>query len=121
MRWMRGKGLLLLTLLLLVCPVMAMGQVATTTLTDTIYHADGTVAGGLVIVSWPAFTTGGGAGGTGREHVGDDCNWWSLLTLALAPNLGATPAGTFYTAVYHLDDGTVSREFWVMPVSARRR
>ena len=25
--------------------------------------------------------------------------------------------GTYYTAVYHLDDGTVSREFWVVPVS----
>ncbi len=25
--------------------------------------------------------------------------------------------GTYYTAVYHLDDGSVSREFWVIPVS----
>ena len=25
--------------------------------------------------------------------------------------------GTYYTAVYHLDDGSVSREFWVGPVS----
>src|SRR5260370_29131745 len=25
--------------------------------------------------------------------------------------------GTCYTAVYHLDDGSVSREFWVVPVS----
>ena len=26
--------------------------------------------------------------------------------------------GSYYTAVYHLDDGTVSREFWVVPVSS---
>ena len=32
MRWMRGKGLLLT--LLLLCPVMATGQVVTTTLLD---------------------------------------------------------------------------------------
>ena len=25
--------------------------------------------------------------------------------------------GNYYTAVYHLDDGSVSREFWVVPVS----
>ena len=26
--------------------------------------------------------------------------------------------GSYYTAVYHLDDGTVSREYWVVPVSS---
>ena len=25
--------------------------------------------------------------------------------------------GSYYTAVYHLDDGSVSREYWVVPVS----
>jgi hypothetical protein len=33
----------------------------------------------------------------------------------LTPNVGAAPAGTYYTAVYHLDDGTVSKEYWVVP------
>ena len=33
-------------------------------------------------------------------------------------NAGSTPIGTYYTAVYHLDDGSVSREFWVVPVSS---
>ena len=113
MRWMRVRGSLLA---LLLWPVMVMAQVTTTTLTDTIYHADGTTAGGLVIVSWPAFTTAAGQavpGGSTSATIGAN----GLLTLALAPNQGATPAGTFYTAVYHLDDGTVSREFWTLPAS----
>ncbi len=25
--------------------------------------------------------------------------------------------GTYYTAIYHLNDGSVSREFWVIPAS----
>jgi hypothetical protein len=31
--------------------------------------------------------------------------------VALAPNIGAMPAGLFYTAVYHLSDGTTSTEY----------
>lgn len=114
MRWMRGRVWLLALLLI---SVTAMGQVVTTTLTDTIYHADGTTAGGLVIVSWPAFTTAVGQavpGGSTSATIGAH----GVLTVQLAPNQGAMPAGTFYTAVYHLDDGTVSREFWSLPVSA---
>ncbi len=113
MGWMRGKVVLLG---LLLWSVVAMGQVVTTTLTDTIYHADGTAAGGLVLVSWPAFMTAAGqavAGGSTSATIGAG----GVLTLALAPNQGATPAGTYYTAVYHLDDGSVSREFWTVPVS----
>ena len=41
-----------------------------------------------------------------------------LLTLSLTPNAGSNPMGSYYTAIYHLDDGTVSREYWVVPVSA---
>ena len=37
------------------------------------------------------------------------------MSLNLAPNVGATPAGSYYTAVYHLDDGTVSKEYWSIP------
>ena len=41
-----------------------------------------------------------------------------MLSVQLAPNAGATPMGSYYTAVYHLDDGSVSREYWVVPPSA---
>ena len=90
--------------------------VATVTISDTVYHADGTVASGTLLVSWPAFTTAAGqavAGGSTSAVIGAG----GTFTVVLAPNVGATPAGTFYTAVYHLDDGTTSRETWQVPVS----
>jgi len=34
------------------------------------------------------------------------------------PNVGATPAGTFYTVVFQLDDGTVRREYWAVPTTS---
>ena len=40
-----------------------------------------------------------------------------LLSVSLVPNAGSNPMGSYYTAIYHLDDGTVSREYWVVPVS----
>ncbi len=41
------------------------------------------------------------------------------VSLNLAANLGATPAGLYYTAVYHLSDGTTSTEYWVVPAAAQ--
>ena len=35
-----------------------------------------------------------------------------------APNAGANPAGLYYTAVFHLSDGTVSAQYWVVPAAA---
>jgi len=98
-------------------PVSAqVSQIATTQVTDTVFLADGTTATGTVIVSWQAFTTAIGQSvpaGTTSATIGTG----GVLSLQLAPNAGATPMGTYYTAVYHLDDGSVSREFWVVPVS----
>ena len=114
MRWIRATEFWLVMML---CSIAAFGQVTTTTVADMVYHADGTKAGGMVIVSWPAFTTAAGQavpGGSTSVAIGGD----GTLSLQLAPNVGATPAGTYYTAVYHLDDGTVSREYWSVPVSA---
>jgi hypothetical protein len=68
------------------------------------------------LVSWNAFTTAGGqavpAGSTSATiGIGGQ------LTIALAPNAGSTPMGSYYTAVFHLSDGTTSREYWVVPVT----
>jgi hypothetical protein len=93
------------------------GTLPTTQLTDTVYRADGTTATGTVLVSWPAFTTANGlAVPAGNTSV--TIATGGVLTLALVPNAGSNPMGSYYTAVYHLDDGTVSREYWVVPVSA---
>ncbi len=89
----------------------------TTQLTDTVYRADGSTATGTVLISWPAFTTSTGlsvpAGNT-SVTIGIS----GVFTVALVPNAGSNPMGSYYTAVYHLDDGTVSREYWVVPVSS---
>jgi hypothetical protein len=98
-------------------PVSAqVSNIATTQVTDTVYLADGTTATGTVIVSWQAFTNAIGQAvpaGTTSATIGAG----GALSLQLAPNAGATPMGTYYTAIYHLNDGSVSREFWVVPVS----
>lgn len=95
----------------------AYAQVATTTVSDTVYQADGTPASGTVLVSWPAFTTTAGQSvPKGSTAVTLQAN--GVLTVSLVPNASATPAGTYYTVVYHLNDGSTSREYWVVPVNA---
>lgn len=118
---MGGRSRLLLTLPLLVIsfvfPFEALTQVATTTVQGTVYRADGTAAGGTLIVSWPAFSTAANqavAAGDTTVAIGQD----GYVTLNLAANQGASPAGSYYTATYHLNDGTVSKEYWVVPAAA---
>ena len=92
-------------------------QISTTTVQGTVYRADGTAAQGTVIVSWPAFATATNqavAAGSVTANIGVD----GFLTLNLAPNQGAYPDGTYYTAIYHLNDGTVTKEYWVVPAAA---
>ena len=95
----------------------AMAQtIATTTVTDTVYRADGTGAAGTVLVSWQAFSTISGASvpaGSTSVTLGAG----GALSVALVANAGSEPIGTYYTVVYHLDDGSVTREYWVVPVS----
>jgi len=101
---------------LLLVAMQAKAQVSTTQIADTIYRADGSVATGTIILSWPAFTTAAGQaipGGSTSAPIASG----GAFAVQLAPNAGATPEGSFYTAVYHLDNGSVSREYWVVPVS----
>ncbi len=96
----------------------AAAQITTTTIQDTVYSANGNVATGTVLISWPSFTTaanGTVAAGSVTATIGAD----GFLSVKLTPNVGAAPAGTYYTAVYHLSDGTVSKEFWLVPVAAQ--
>ncbi len=92
-------------------------SVATTTVQGTVYQANGQPGTGTLLVSWPAFTTAGNqavAAGRTVVQIGTD----GFVSVNLAPNLGATPAGEYYTAVYHLADGTVNTEYWVVPAGA---
>ena len=79
---------------------------ATTLVSDVVFRADSTPAGGTLLISWPPFITANGeavAAGTKSVTLGLQ----GALSVALIPNTGVTPANVFYTVVFHLDDRTV--------------
>ena len=103
-----GLGLCLLS--------MALGNVAgaqaisTTTVQGTVYLANGQVGAGTLMLRWPAFTTANGqsvAADSITVTIAPD----GFVSVNLAPNLGATPAGLYYTAVYYLADGTTTTQY----------
>ena len=104
-------------LLLSIAGVVMLAQAADsgpvmTRISDVVYRADGTPASGILLISWPTFSTSDGkavAAGTKSVTLGTQ----GALSVDLAPNSGATPAGTFYTVVFQLDDG-VKTEYWMV-------
>lgn len=79
---------------------------AMTTISDTVYRADGTPASGMLLISWPAFTTAAGApvaAGNTSVTIGAA----GSVTVSLVPSASSTPAGTLYSVVYRLSDGAV--------------
>ena len=107
-----------LFLLLLLTASVTRGQTPPlTTIADTVYRADGSPAQGTLLISWPEFTTSGGqavAAGTNSVMLGAG----GALSVALVPNVNATPANTVYTVVYQLNDGTVRTEYWIVPTTS---
>ena len=98
------------------CGGVAPGS-ATTTVSDTVYLADGSTARGSLIITWPPFVTASGtavAAGTTNVALGSN----GALNVALMPNAGATPAGVYYTVVYQLGPGQVKTEFWMVPTAS---
>jgi hypothetical protein len=90
---------------------------ALTTISDTVYRADGTPAEGTVLISWPSFQTAEGdvvAAGNASVTLGPA----GAFTVQLVPNVGASPAGTFYVVVLQLDDGTVRTEYWAVTTTS---
>jgi len=107
---------LALALLSLSTTLQAQGP-ALTTISDTVYRADGTTASGTVLISWPTFESAAGdavAAGNLAVTIGP----LGAFTAQLVPNVGATPAGTLYVAVFQLDDGTVRTEYWSVPTTS---
>jgi hypothetical protein len=89
---------------------------ALTTMTDVVYRANGDPASGTIVITWPNFSTADNkavAAGDLNITIGAG----GAITVALAPNAGSTPAGTYYKVVYKLDDGTTSTEYWVVPAT----
>jgi hypothetical protein len=96
--------------------VLAMGSLAraqapaTTTVQGTVYLANGQASSGTLFVSWPAFTTASGqavAADSRNVTIAPD----GFVSVNLVPNLGSTPAGLYYTAVYYLSDGTTNTQY----------
>jgi hypothetical protein len=93
-------------------------SISTTAVQGTVYLANGIPGSGTLQLSWPAFTTSNNlavAAGRTNLTIGSD----GFVNANLAPNLGASPAGLYYTAVYHMSDGTTSTEYWVVPAAAQ--
>ena len=90
---------------------------ASTTVSDTVYRADGTPAQGALIITWPAFITGSGAA-VAAGNLDVTLGSSGSLSVALAPNAGGNPAGAYYTVIYQLNDGTSMTEFWLVPTTS---
>jgi hypothetical protein len=118
-KWTGIWMLLKLSWIVMVCGMVVVAQgVSTTTVQGMVYLADGTPGSGTITLTWPAFTTANGmavAAGMLNVPVGAD----GLVNVNLVPNQGASPAGLFYTAVFHLSDGIVSTEYWTVPSAAQ--
>jgi hypothetical protein len=117
--WLRAGRWMGLCLMGMALAWMANGQaVSTTTVQGTVYLANGQPGSGTLSLSWQAFTTASNqAVAAGRTTVAIAPD--GFVSVNLAPNQGATPAGLYYTAVYHLSDGTTSTEYWVVPATAQ--
>jgi len=109
--WNRAAKWIGVCLISLVWAGIAFAQgIGTTTVQGTVYLANGVPGSGTVQVSWPAFTTASGQTVTaGRTTATIDSG--GFLSVSLAPNLGSSPSGLYYTAVFHLSDGTTSTEY----------
>lgn len=92
-------------------------QLARTTITDTVYDLAGNPAtGSVTIESADTFTSADGhivAAGTSITVPLVS----GQLDVALVPNAGSAPAGSYYIAVYHLLPNDSFEEDWIVPSS----
>ncbi len=99
--------------------VVALAQtISTTTVQGTVYLANGSPGSGTLQLSWPAFTTASNQT-IAAEKITTTIGADGFVSVNLAPNLGSSPAGLYYTAIYHMSDGTTSTEYWVVPAAAQ--
>ena len=111
-------GLLLIELCLLGMGSLAYTQAfSTTTVQGTVYLANGQPGTGTLVVSWSSFTTASGQLVT-ADNTTVPIASNGFVSVNLAPNQGATPAGLYYTAVFYLSDGSVNTQYWMVPVSS---
>jgi len=84
--------------------------IGTTTVQGTLYLANGQTGSGTLEVSWPSFTTANGqAVVAGNTTVAVEPD--GFVSVNLTPNVGATPAGLYYTAVFYLSNGSTTTQY----------
>ena len=88
---------------------------AKTTVADTLYNADGSLASGRVTIAWPTFVIG-----TCQVIAGQTTLMVTngAFSAQLYPNTSAVPTGTSYRVTFALKSGRVTTEYWVVPASA---
>ena len=111
--WNRAAKWMGACLLSLVWAGMAFAQgIGTTTVQGAVYLANGVPGSGTVQVSWPAFTTASGQTVTaGRTTATIGSDGFLSVSLLRTRTLVRLPSGLYYTAVFHLSDGTTSTEY----------
>jgi hypothetical protein len=110
----RSLGRLFLFAALFTCAFAQ--NLPTTSIVDTVFDADGSPAQGVLLISWPEFTTAAGqavASGNTSTTLGAG----GALSVSLVSNANATPANTVYVVVFQLDDG-VHTEYWTVPTTS---
>ena len=115
--WLCDAGRRALMVLILMVGVLCLAPmgwadaaVSTTTVQGTVYLANGEIGSGMLHVSWPAFTSANGQAIVADSidvAIGED----GFLSVNLAPNHGAMPAGLFYTATFYMSDGSASTQY----------
>src|SRR5580692_7168786 len=107
-------SLVLTLLVVLTIPASSYAQgPALTTISSTVYRADGTAAEGTALITWPSFVSADGYAVT-AGNLAITLGPEGAFVAQLVPNVGATPAGTYYVVVFQLDDGTVRTEYWAV-------
>lgn len=95
---------------------LAQAQPALTTVKDTWYNADGSLASGTVQIDYESFGTSDPKpvfGGYKRITLTS-----GALNVALAPNSGTSPSGTSYRVRLYQDLTNYKEEYWVVPTSS---
>lgn len=109
------RNLIFISLPFVSIAVFAQGP-ALVTVQDTLYAPNGSTLSGTVYVTNPTtFTSPDGKPVPAFSNIATTVTN-GVLSVALVPNVGATPIGTFYKVRYALTNG-VSNETWVVPAS----
>lgn len=85
-----------------------------TTIQDTVTYADGTVAEGAIVLTWPPFVAAVGTSVMGGQQafvIAPD----GTISIRCFPTSNALPQPVYYIASYRLNKGPVYDEYWVVP------